>query len=805
MIQNKKQMFIVIAVFTLILLLGTTTYAFFNYTRTGASNTIKVGRISFVTNQKQTINLTNAFPIDPTEEGIMNDSTKVGTLEIEIKGDTDYNQGIEYLVSSIDSNNFITRGDKVIEIPISISVSVTNLGNENSNYWETREGKNTTIYKKIVGDTLVGNQMLLVGYIKPNTTSGTVEGVDGKITIKAYLDKNNILISDTYDGTESDNMGTTNNQAEGKVVITTSEWNSLQQNGLSFKVKVEANEGIWVNGSIEEIMRKSAVMDNINSDFVNNSTPGIDFVHSSSDTNGKGIYMHAGTENNTYPIVYYRGEIDDNNVIFANQCWKTMMTTDTGGVKLIYNGTAGPAYEQKVPLEQSKYNVISNSSENPFTYDASDNSFNITLNNSFSSEIIFGIPTGKNYYLEINGSSGSTCSGSVQWYQKKSNIGYFEYQSYETAYNGHNINQSNYISKYTSEDQLKIAVSSSNASDECVVNIKFRVLGEGEKITDNGCYNVTSDTTITVDNENRIVFNYDGARHYDSSIAYSGYMHGVVYTEKRVNYDSSIYYGNGFTYENGVYKLTSPMQGYDGTHHYSCNSTNSEDTCATIRYYYYNNNPVNYSSNISGYYIELSNGKSIEEAFEEMMSNVGDSYVKNRIDTWYESNISSYRNRLEDTIYCNDRSIESYGGWDPNGGSAHDFLYFTEYKRKYVKMDCAKKDSFTVYKTNGNQMLKYPIAMISIDEARLVGGSGWDSKYFLNNGYEYWTMTPSSDYSDAGGAYGSYPEMGTIFSSGSFLSREIYARYPVRPVISIKPGQFIKSGTGTVLDPYVIE
>ena len=61
MIKSKKQMFVVISVFILVMLLGTVTYAFFNYTRTGVANTIRVGRISFVTNQTDTINLTNLF------------------------------------------------------------------------------------------------------------------------------------------------------------------------------------------------------------------------------------------------------------------------------------------------------------------------------------------------------------------------------------------------------------------------------------------------------------------------------------------------------------------------------------------------------------------------------------------------------------------------------------------------------------------------------------------------------------------------------------------------------------------------
>ena len=63
MIKSKRQMYIVIGAFLLTILLGTVTYAFFNYTRTGSNNTIKTGRIAFNTNQTDTINLTNVFPI----------------------------------------------------------------------------------------------------------------------------------------------------------------------------------------------------------------------------------------------------------------------------------------------------------------------------------------------------------------------------------------------------------------------------------------------------------------------------------------------------------------------------------------------------------------------------------------------------------------------------------------------------------------------------------------------------------------------------------------------------------------------
>ena len=49
-----------------------------------------------------------------------------------------------------------------------------------------------------------------------------------------------------------------------------------------------------------------------------------------------GIYTTTATESNI-PVYYYRGKVD-NNIIFGNFCWKIIRTTETGGIKIIYNG-----------------------------------------------------------------------------------------------------------------------------------------------------------------------------------------------------------------------------------------------------------------------------------------------------------------------------------------------------------------------------------------------------------------------------------------------------------------------------------
>ena len=51
-----------------------------------------------------------------------------------------------------------------------------------------------------------------------------------------------------------------------------------------------------------------------------------------------GNYIVESSKNDVNPIYYFRGAITNNNVKFANFCWKIVRTTETGGTKLVYNG-----------------------------------------------------------------------------------------------------------------------------------------------------------------------------------------------------------------------------------------------------------------------------------------------------------------------------------------------------------------------------------------------------------------------------------------------------------------------------------
>ena len=89
--------------------------------------------------------------------------------------------------------------------------------------------------------------------------------------------------------------------------------------------------------SLYRMISSQSIPDNKQSEFVTNSS-GINFQTISSSENGQGIYELTSAKGLERPIYYYRGNVSNNNVKFANLCWKIVRTTETGGVKLIYNG-----------------------------------------------------------------------------------------------------------------------------------------------------------------------------------------------------------------------------------------------------------------------------------------------------------------------------------------------------------------------------------------------------------------------------------------------------------------------------------
>ncbi len=404
-----------------------------------------------------------------------------------------------------------------------------------------------------------------------------------------------------------------------------------------------------------KIMAQASFLDNAKSTNVT-SCSGINFNAISSDTNGKGVYELASTKDDKYPIYYYRGNVNNNNVKFGGFCWKAVRTTNTGGVKLVYNGSP----------------------------DASGHCTNIT-----------GTAT-----------------------------------------------------------QIKTS-------------------------TFNSSYN---------------------------SPAYVGYMYGTkdgsstgtpyTYSTKAVG---SYKAGTSVTYSGGTYTLTNTADTIDNNHHYTCFSTS--ETCSTVYYVY-----RIYSSNY--YYITITgvnpNGRELIDVIKEtMFRNDRDSTAKTEIEKWYKDNMTSYTGSLEDTVYCNDRSISAANGWSPSGNLDANLL-FGGYSRTWSthkpSLTCERPlDRFTVSSSLGNGKLKYPVGLLTTDEIMLAGGKGStsNSSYYLYTNKYYWAGSPSNFY------YFDASEI-HVYSPGNIYISNVSYTNGLRPVVSLSRTSSVTSGDGTANNPYVI-
>ena len=291
-----------------------------------------------------------------------------------------------------------------------------------------------------------------------------------------------------------------------------------------------------------------------------------------------------------------------------------------------------------------------------------------------------------------------------------------------------------------------------------------------------------------------------------NSPAYVGYMYNenkvYTYSSKSMSSQSNIVFGNSFDY-NGTYTLKDTMtvekwsSGYNtiNNNHYTCMTTGT--SCTNLFYVYYTDSAY-------AYYITLANGKSVNDALNEMLYvddvNTKDSTIKAYIDSWYETNLKDkYDDKLEDTVFCNDRSISSLGGWNPNGGSTTKFLTFKNIDENYSLACENKNDRFTASDSNGNGALPYPVGLLTSPEGWLAcKGADYDT-YYLNTGNGYWLVSPSLFFD--------YTSYNFTVNANGFIdySNGIVGTFiGVRPSISLKPNTIPTSGDGSYTNPFVI-
>jgi len=227
-------------------------------------------------------------------------------------------------------------------------------------------------------------------------------------------------------------------------------------------------------------------------------------------------------------------------------------------------------------------------------------------------------------------------------------------------------------------------------------------------------------------------------------------------------------------------------------------------------------------------YVGYMYGKTKSNNYNDTHANINDSLIKTKIDAFFENTFSKYSSYLADSGFCADRSLASdsypkfdstaYGITDEENkvvdtglGYGNNFTLYSSYYKYQQKIKPSfkcpnKNDLYTVSNNKGNKALKYPVGLLSVDEAIFAGAqyNSLNRNYYLYNENEPWWLM------DAAGSYNNPNDLdnaSTLVAAGSqgIYASDVRKELSVRPVVSLKNNVIYKSGKGTYDDPYQIE
>ena len=232
---------------------------------------------------------------------------------------------------------------------------------------------------------------------------------------------------------------------------------------------------------------------------------------------------------------------------------------------------------------------------------------------------------------------------------------------------------------------------------------------------------------------------------------------------------------------------------------------------------------TNYNDNA---YIGYMYGTAGSDNYETTHANINDSTIKTYIDNWYTSNFDeTATSKLEDTVFCNDRSTKaydantigstSYSSYGDLGYGTNITLYGAAHRASGFSTNpnpslvCKNNnDKFTVESKNGNGKLTYPVGLITLDEVVLAGFNTYysntsdykDTTNYLYTNRFYWTFSPvlMPDHGGAG--------VGYVSGTGHVEVYRVHSTNSVRPVVSLASGTIVNlDGEGTTTNPYVVQ
>ena len=858
--KNKKAFLILSIIAVLVLTIGVT-YAIYNYSKISMNSSLVVGDIYMHYNETNQINITNATPMK--KEDAIKDSYTDNVFNFTITGKNTSNKDVYYAISIVDGDEVVGKTrikpkDIDVYLKEDDKVVVDGLRYEewnNTRIWVSTIPANTKVEKTI-------NYQLRIwvddGVIIGNTSDATYS-IDEwnnsytsvKINVNGNLDAINMPLKVEKSSVENNKsffiatISNYNNPEEKGQILDTIDKMNLTINNTNNSVLFTYKDSL---GNVDNTKKESL---NLEYDFNKKTSVEVKvYMESINDANQETDVIVKSTKNGTenYSLVQ-KVEIKGNNFCLNNGFTRLndcLLVSDNqsesvdeakttisnkGSVNL--NDTA-PSYIYVEDITTNVSDVYSYTGykfyfADSYEFDSTKGLFK--LYNKDGSSVIEDLLSDNyvNYY---------TCGAVVDIYTKCSKV----YKILATSVNGTTYT-------ITNGDKITYKVASSLKSEQGLYkttddlgstyffrgdvtnnNVYFgsfywkiiRINGDGTiRLIYNG---TTPNATGIYTSINNTSYQYS-TRYQDPT--YVGYMYSDSFSNEEIISDEThytilsaltkYYFADSYEYDvtNKVFKLKmsdenkkmtygtfTEMKDRFNEYPYTCVSTSSAATCQALLKV----NRIN-PNNEKDIYVNYISYPSI--SYEAIRKNNFDSNVKKIIDTWYKTNIvnnnlSSY---IADNYFCNDRSLATNNDGDghnlvPSTHFSTDWRLSTSNSNKTISLTCDKQDKFSVSTSIGNGKLTYPIALITADEIALAGGrTGYkNSNFYLRADNTYNTMSPSQFDSKAGTARVFY-----LYPAGDLSNwSNVHYAYGIRPVINLNSNISIKSGDGTMENPYKI-
>ena len=855
--KDKKIVLTLSRITVLVLTIGIT-YAIYNYSKISMNSSLVVGDIYMHYNETNQINITNATPMK--KEDAIKDSYTDNVFNFTITGKNTSNKDVYYAISIVEGDEIagktrINPKDIDVYLKEDEKVVVDGLRYEewnNTRIWVSTIPANTKVEKTI-------NYQLRIwvddGVIIGNTSDATYS-IDEwnnsytsvKINVNGNLDAMNMPLKVEKSSVENNKsffiatISNYDNPEEAGQILDNIDKMNLTINNTNNNVLFTYKDSL---GNEDNTKKESL---NLEYDFNKKTSVEVKvYMESVNDANQETDVIIKSTKNNTenYSLVQ-KMEIKGNNFCLNNGFTKLndcLLASDNQSesveiAKTVISNKGSVNLNDTAPSYTYVENITTNVNDvysiygykfyfgDSYKFDSTTGTFRLYNKDGSNVKVDILSDTYKNYYTCGNADNG--------------------YLNCDTIYkiNTTSVNGTTYT--ITNGDKITYKIASSLKSEQGLYkttddfgstyffrgdvtnnNVYFggfywkvvRINGDGAiRLIYNGTTPNATNTVISINNR-FYAYNVIG-----TDPTYVGYMYGdnfssseVMSKETPYDYYKSLikyYFADSYEYDtiNKVYKLkmedTSKEMAYEtmkemkdkfSEYPYTCVSTSSTGTCQVLLKI----NRVN-PNNEGRVYVNYISYSSI--SYEGIKENTINSSVKTVIDSWYKTNIvdknlSSY---IADNYFCNDRSLATN-----NSGDGHNLVpttLFSPYKRldsdsnKSATLTCEKTDKFSVSSNIGNGKLTYPVALITVDEVALAGaacGSKNENYYLKTNNYWY-TMSPSYFSQSYSLSF-----VWIVFPTGTIRDwSSVVNDGAIRPVINLNSNVSIKSGDGTMENPY---